>query len=153
MRQRTNPHCEAGWGTPVGRLGYEEHTKASETLPLLRVPQEHQVNNSHIYGEDLVQTLAISGLAASLSVSPYKPCLVDLVSHNSLWVSSIPSGSYHHSSPSFMGFPKLQVDQMETSNLHSVSQKWLAVCLYNCFHLMPKKGSLRMIGQGTDLWG
>lgn len=39
------------------------------------------MNNSHIYGEDLVQTLAISGLAASLSVSPYKPCLVDLVSH------------------------------------------------------------------------
>lgn len=71
---------------------------------VLTVMSPTKTPNSHNkYTEDLMQTLASPLFAASVSVKPHEPCLVDSVGYV-LLVSSIPPDSYSITSPSF---PKL----------------------------------------------
>lgn len=55
--------------------------KESEALPLppLGDLQKHQAHNHNAYTEDLTQSPASPVIATSVSVHPYKPCLVDSV--------------------------------------------------------------------------
>ena len=56
--------------------------KESETLPFhSKEPHKNTKLTTITYAEDPVQTYAGSVIAASVSVSPYKPCLVDSVGH------------------------------------------------------------------------
>lgn len=55
----------------------ESSQKSQSQFPLLGVPQTNQVNNYRIYAENLLQTHAGSGIAASVSLKPYDLCLVD----------------------------------------------------------------------------
>ena len=79
IRPGTKPHIKAGHGTPVGGKGFPKQAKVSETtpVPLSGVHPKTRSQQHNIYAEDLEQSHAGSVTAASVSVSPYEPCLVD----------------------------------------------------------------------------
>lgn len=87
-------HIETGRGNPMWG-GASRTCKGSEIqlLPLLGVPQIHQVDNLNTWAEDLVQTSVGPLLAASVSVRLCELCLVDLLGLV-LLVSSIPNYFY-----------------------------------------------------------
>ena len=69
-------------------------SRQRQPTPTVKNLTKHQANSHNIYTESLAQIHAHPMLAASVSVCPYVPCLVDLVSH-ALLVSSIFSDSYN----------------------------------------------------------
>lgn len=85
-----------------GKVSRED--KELEILPLLGVPQKHQVNRRNIYRESLWQNHADLVLGASVFVSPCEFCLVASVG-NVLLVSLISSESYKHMSCFALGYP------------------------------------------------
>ena len=84
-------------------------------------------------------------LLVQFSGSLRVPCIVDSVDH--VFVSSILSDSYNLSTPSSLAFPKLQAVEgwgrlMGTSDLDSLSARYLTVgfCIHS--HLLPVEASL-----------
>lgn len=57
--------------------GSQEQAKSQKQSPLLVIPKESQANNHNIYAKDLGQSHAGSLFVTLVSVSPYRPCLVD----------------------------------------------------------------------------
>ena len=108
--------------------------------------------------KNLVQTTAPPVFAASVSVSPYEPCLVDSVGHV-LLVAPITSDSYNLSSP-FFAIPLVE-DRWRDLCLSfyygvlqfGLSKQCLAVslCTGPISHLLLEEASLMKTGQSTGL--
>lgn len=99
-------HIQAGQDNPEGKEHQGQARVGDRPPPLLGVPQNHQANSHDIHTEDLVQIHAYTMLAASVSVRPCEPCLVDSMDHVFL-VSPIPSSSCHLSSSSSLEYTDL----------------------------------------------
>ena len=56
-----------------------------------RTKKHTKLHNNNIFTEDLAQTLTGSVFVASVSVSPYEPCLVDSVAHGLLSLNPLAS--------------------------------------------------------------
>lgn len=123
-------HIETGQGNPVWG-GASRACKRSkiQLLPLLGVPQNHQVNNLNINAEDVVQTIAGPLLTVSVSVRPCELCLVDLLGLV-LLVFSTSSDSYslssHHlwSSRIFKGRDLLKTSNIDSLYIYNI---WLCI--------------------------
>lgn len=113
-------------------------------LPLLGVPQESKLTQ-HIWREPGADPC----WPHACYLTPYEPCLGDLMGHF-LLVSSIPSDFCCLCFFSSAGFPiSWESNQMVTSNLNSLPMKCLAMGLRTLSHLLQDIDSLMVTGHGT----
>lgn len=82
IRLDSSPYIKAGRGNPVEGKGSEEQTK-SQRFSYSHCYSYHETTNLHnhkVYAENLASIHTGSVVVMSVSVSPYKHCLVDFVS-------------------------------------------------------------------------
>ena len=87
-------------------------------------------------------------IAASVSLRPCEPCLVDYIGHVFLLFLT-PLLSTILSTLLLGGFPEFQGEGSNGVVQFGLSYQTLLLCI--CSHQLPEEASLMMIGRGTDL--